>query len=103
MTGEFAAMPTLPAVEPGVSAHPPLKPSVRGHAARALLVAVAYLAALAIVALVVFFGVLVLAGPHGGLLPPRWTGLALAFGWLVVAVLPLLAARWTWLQLTRGA
>lgn len=103
MTGEFAAMPAASRVaEPDVNAHPPLRPSARGHAVRALLVSVAYLAALAVVGLLAFFGVLVLAGPHGGLLPPRWSGLALGLAWTLVAIVPLLAARWTWRQLARG-
>lgn len=103
MTGEFAALPATPrAAEQDLNPHPPLRPSARGHAARALLVAVAYLAALAVVGVVAFFGVLVLAGPHGGLLPSRWSGPALGLAWVLVAVLPLLAARWTWRQLARG-
>ena len=37
--------------------------------------------------------VLVVAGPHTGLLPPALETIVLAVGWLAVIVVPLLAAR----------
>lgn len=72
---------------------------------RLLLTALAYILALAVVALISFFAVIVLAGPHAGLLPPPLEVVVLIAGWLTVLVLPLLAARalWRWLGRTRRA
>ena len=56
----------------------------------------AYLASLAIVAIAAFFVVMVVAGPHAGLLPQWLEAVALGLGWLAVLVLPALAARAVW-------
>lgn len=58
--------------------------------------AVAYVASLAVVALISFFTVIVLAGPHAGLLPSWLEPVVLAIGWLAVLVLPVLVARLVW-------
>lgn len=83
--------------------NPPLKPSAKGHAARALLVFVAWLVSLGLVAVAAFLAVLLLAGPHGGLLPGRFEPVVPWVGWGLVLVLPLLAARWTWRRLAHGS
>jgi hypothetical protein len=68
---------------------------------RALLVAIAYLAVLALSAVLAFYGVLILAGPHGGLLPHSAQPLVLAAGWFAVLVLPAWVALLTWRRLRR--
>lgn len=64
----------------------------------------AFLLALAVTATGAFFAVLVLAGPHGGALPSSLHTATLVLGRLVVAIVPILAGRWTWKRLapTRG-
>lgn len=59
----------------------------------------AYLATFVVVAAAAFFGVLVLAGPHGGALPSFMQTPALLLGWVLVLVVPVLAARWAWRRL----
>lgn len=61
--------------------------------------AVAYIASLVVVAALSFFTVLVLAGPHAGLLPSWLEPAILGLGWLAVLVLPVLAARAVWRRL----
>ncbi len=51
---------------------------------------------LVIVAPVVFFGVMLLAGPHGGVLPTALHTVTLVLAWVVAIVVPLLAARRVW-------
>ena len=63
---------------------------------RLLVTALAYVATLAVVAVATFFGVLFLAGPHGGVLPNAAQPYVLILGWATVIVLPILAARFTW-------
>lgn len=63
---------------------------------RVLLTAAAYLFTLVIVAAVVFVVVIVLAGPHAGLLPQWLEVVVIGAGWLLVLVVPVLAARWVW-------
>ena len=63
---------------------------------RVLLTVAAYLAALAIVSVAAFFAVLLLAGPHGGLLPPAFEGIVLIAGWLAVIAIPLWVAWRVW-------
>lgn len=63
---------------------------------RWLLALLVYLAALAVVAVATFFVVIVLAGPHAGLLPHWAEVIVLVLGWLAVLVLPALAARKFW-------
>ncbi|HEX5803090.1 MAG TPA: hypothetical protein VFY24_08700, partial [Azospira sp.] len=64
--------------------------------------AVAYIVSLAITAAVSFFAVLVLAGPHAGLLPSWLEPVVLGMGWLAVLVVPVLAARVVWHRLGRS-
>ena len=68
---------------------------------RILLSLLTYLVALAFVAIVSFLVVIVLAGPHAGLVPHWLEGAILAFGWVAVLVLPVLASRWAWRRLGR--
>lgn len=62
-----------------------------------LLVTIAtYFAALVAVAAAAFFMVIVLAGPHAGLLPHALEVVVLVLGWLSVLVLPVWAAWAVW-------
>lgn len=63
---------------------------------RIVLTLLTYVVALAVVAPVVAFSVLFLAGPHAGLLPAPLDSAVVISGGLAVLVLPILAARWTW-------
>lgn len=74
-----------------------------GVAVRALLAVLAYLLALAAVAVCAFFAVIVLAGPHAGLLPRPLEVLVLMLGWAAVLVVPMLVARTAWRWLGRRA
>ena len=56
----------------------------------------AYLCALVCVALVCGALVLVVAGPHAGLLPGWLEAVVLGLGWLLVLVLPLWVAQRVW-------
>lgn len=58
------------------------------------LTVVVYLMTLILVAVASFYAVLILAGPHGGLLPSSFETVVLVLGWLSVLVLPILPARW---------
>lgn len=66
---------------------------------RVLLTALAYVAVLAAVAVVAFFLVMLLAGPHSDVLPTGLQTGVILLGWFLVLALPLLAARgvWRWL------
>ena len=66
---------------------------------RVLGTCVAFLIALAATAAVAFFAVLLLAGPHGGVLPSPLHTATLVLGWLVVVIVPILASRWAWRRL----
>lgn len=66
----------------------------RSGARRWVTTVLVYLLALAVTTLTMAFAVLVLAGPHGGLLPRGLHGAFLAMAWVTVLVLPALAARW---------
>jgi len=63
---------------------------------RVLLTIAAYLGTLATVSVAAFFAVIVLAGPHGGLLPRAFEGPVLIAGWLAVIAIPLWVARAVW-------
>lgn len=63
----------------------------------------AYAVSLAAVAAVSFLIVLVLAGPHAGLLPSWLEAVVLGLGWLAVLVLPVLVARAVWRRQRVGA
>jgi len=69
---------------------------------RLLLAALSYLLSLAATAALCFFLVLVVAGPHAGLLPAWLEPVALVAGWLVVLVLPIIIARAVWRRLGGG-
>lgn len=56
----------------------------------------AYIVALALVAAVSFIIVILVAGPHAGLLPHWLEAVVLGLGWLAVLLLPLLVLRWVW-------
>lgn len=66
---------------------------------KALLVALTYLGSLLGVAAASFIVVIVLAGPHAGLLPHWLEAVVLGLGWLAVLILPILAARAVWRRL----
>jgi hypothetical protein len=68
---------------------------------RWLTTAIAYLAALALVAATTFVLVLFVAGPHAGLLPPWAEPVVLGAGWLIVIVVPVYVARTVWCRLGR--
>jgi hypothetical protein len=61
-----------------------------------------YLLALVVVACVAFVVVIVLAGPHSGLLPFWLEGVVGAAGWLAVLVVPALLARKVWRRFVRN-
>lgn len=63
---------------------------------RILRTLVAWLVTLLLVAAVAFALVIVLAGPHAGLLPHWLEVVVLALGWLCVVVVPALVARRVW-------
>jgi hypothetical protein len=63
---------------------------------------VAFVLALVVTASVVIFAVLSLAGPHGGVLPQSLHTAAFVLGWLIVVVVPVLAARSAWRRLARS-
>ena len=63
---------------------------------RYFLTASAFVVALAISGPIAFFGVLLLAGPHGGLLPHAAGPWVLGAGWVLVIVVPLAVARTVW-------
>lgn len=63
---------------------------------RVLLTAIAYLLSLVVIAVLAFYSVLVLAGPHAGLLPGWLEAVVLVLGWLAVLVLPAVVAHRIW-------
>ena len=68
---------------------------------RLLLTIGVYLGTLVLVAVAAFVAVIVLAGPHGGLLPRAFEKPVLIFGWLCVLFVPAWIARVAWLRLGR--
>ena len=66
---------------------------------RVLGTCVAFLVTLLVTAAVVVVAVLVLAGPHGGLLPSSLHSVTLVLGWLVVVIVPILSGRRAWRRL----
>ena len=66
---------------------------------RLILTISTYLATLVAVAVATFFAVILLAGPHGGLLPRSLEGVVLILGWLLVLILPFWPARTVWRHL----
>ncbi len=68
---------------------------------RLLLATLVFVATLVPTAVVAFFVVVFLAGPHSDVLP-RWLQPAVVvLGWIGVIVIPLVAARRTWRRLPR--
>lgn len=63
---------------------------------RVVLSAVAYLISTAILAPVLFFVVIALAGPHSSLLPPVMQSAAAVLASLTLIVVPILIARAVW-------
>jgi hypothetical protein len=63
---------------------------------RFFLISLAYLAALMLVAPAAFGVVILLAGPHSGILPAWSEPVVMGLGWLAVLVLPLLLTRKVW-------
>ena len=61
-----------------------------------LLAFFAWLVAATILGPILFFSVLVLAGPHSSLLPSAIQPAVLVLGWLVFLVMPLWIARRVW-------
>ncbi len=66
---------------------------------RIMLTAIMYLLSLAVVAVTAFFVVIILAGPHAGLLPRFLEAIVLGLGWLAVLILPVLASFQVWRRL----
>lgn len=64
--------------------------------------AVVYIVTLAVVAVLSFFTVLVLAGPHAEILPSWLEPVVFVIGWLAVLVLPVLVARLVWRRYGRS-
>ena len=64
------------------------------------LTALAYLMTLILVAVTAFYLVIILAGPHGGLLSRSFETVVLVLGWLLVLVVPILVARLAWYRLS---
>lgn len=69
---------------------------------RYFLTASAFVVALAIAAPIAFFGVLLLAGPHGGALPPAAGPWVLGAGWALLIVVPAAVARAVWRRGSRA-
>ena len=70
---------------------------------RIAVTAATYLISLAVVTALSFLVVVILAGPHAGLLPSWMEAVILGLGWLAVLILPILAARAVWRKIDRGA
>jgi len=66
---------------------------------RVLATLLATVLALGVTAPTVFFAVMLLAGPHGGVLPSSLHSATLVLGWFVTTVVPALIGRWTWRRL----
>lgn len=66
---------------------------------RLFLAMLAYVTMLAVVAGATFIVVMMLAGPHAGLLPHWLEVLVMLLGWVVVLLVPFLLARRVWRRL----
>jgi hypothetical protein len=66
---------------------------------RILVSFVAYVVTLVLIAGVSFVVVIVLAGPHAGLLPHWLEVVVFCIGWAAIFVVPVLAARKVWRRL----
>lgn len=67
---------------------------------RVLLTITTYLGTLAVVGVAAFVAVMLLAGPHGGLLPRTFEVPVLIAGWLAVIAIPLWVAWLVWRRRT---
>ena len=70
---------------------------------RYLATALAYLLSLVVIAAISLAVVLLVAGPHSGLLPSWLEPWVLGLGWLVILILPVLIARKVWRRFDRSA
>ena len=61
-----------------------------------LATACVYLVSLVVIACIAFIVVIVLAGPHAGLLPTWLEVIVGGLGWLSILILPVLLARLVW-------
>ena len=66
---------------------------------RLFLAMLAYITTLAVVAGAAFIVVMMVAGPHAGLLPHWLEVLVMLLGWLAVLLVPFLLARRVWRRL----
>ena len=66
---------------------------------RLVLAMLAYITTLAVVAGAAFIVVMMLAGPHAGMLPHGLEVLVMLLGWLAVLLVPFLLARRVWRRL----
>jgi hypothetical protein len=66
---------------------------------RLLLTIGAYLTSLAVTLVTAYFAVMILAGPHGGLLPNAFEKPVLVLGWLCVLLFPAWIATLAWRRL----
>jgi hypothetical protein len=66
------------------------------------LTALAFVVSSLVIAVMAFFVVIFLAGPHADLLPQPLEVLVGIAGWLAVLVLPILIARSVWKRVGRG-
>lgn len=69
---------------------------------RFLVTLLAFVVSLVPTAVVAFFAVIFLAGPHGGALPASLHTATLLLAWLCVLAIPLLVARWVWRRQSRN-
>jgi len=71
---------------------------------RGFLAGLTYIVSLLVVAALSLGVVLVVAGPHSGLLPGWLEGIVLAVGWIAIFLVPMMPTRWVWRRLAgRGA
>lgn len=69
---------------------------------RVTLTVLAAVVSLCLTAAVVFFAVLILAGPHSSMVPSALQPAVLVVGWLIVVAVPLAVARWVWRRFAQG-
>lgn len=71
---------------------------------RGFLTGLTYIVSLLVVAALSLGIVLLVAGPHSGLLPGWLEGVVLALGWVAIFLVPMLPTRWVWRRLgARGS
>ncbi|MBL8516209.1 MAG: hypothetical protein JNM76_04475 [Betaproteobacteria bacterium] len=63
---------------------------------RALILAVVFVVTLVLTAVAAFVLVMVLAGPHGGLLPRAFEPIVFIVGWVAVLAIPTATTVWAW-------